>query len=128
VEVEPQRFPIDFFELSFLIEACIPPRPIARSMFWHDVINIHYHNLTVNERVRLFEWINREYGMEEGVKDENEDCLVFNARFDPDNQYLIHTNFGEKELKTEAFKWQGKYHTTISTSINEEYITKIEKI
>jgi hypothetical protein len=128
VEVEPQRFPIDFFEFSFLVEACIPPRPIARSMYWHDVINTHYHTLTVNERVRLFEWINREYGMEEGIKNGNEDCLVFNARFDPSNQYLIHTNFGGENKITEAFKWQGKYHTAINTSINEEYITKIEKI
>ena len=27
-------FEIDFFELAILAEACIPPRPIARAMFW----------------------------------------------------------------------------------------------
>ena len=53
------RFNIDFFEFSFLVEACIPPRPIARAMFWDDVINKYYHVLTDNERQRLFEWINR---------------------------------------------------------------------
>lgn len=128
IEVKPQRFEIDFFEFSFLVETCIPPRPIARTMFWHDVINKHYHTLTKDERDRLFEWINRCYSMEDGVKNSNEDCLIFNARFNPDNQYLIHTNFNGEEKTTEAFSWQGRYHTTITSSIVEDYITKVEKI
>ena len=40
------KFNIDFFELCFLAEACIPPRPIARAMFWDTLINEHYYNLT----------------------------------------------------------------------------------
>lgn len=128
VEIEAPRFPIDFFLFSFLVEACIPPRPIARAMFWQDVIDTHYHTLTENERVRLFEWTNRCYGMEEGIKNGNEDCLVFNARFDPNNQYKIHTTFGGENKITEAFSWQGRYHTSINTSINEDYITKVEKL
>ena len=83
------RFNIDFFEFSFLVEACIPPRPIARAMFWDDVINKHYNVLTENERERLFEWVNRCYGMEHGLENKNEDCLLFNARFDKENQYKI---------------------------------------
>lgn len=128
VEVETPRFHIDFFEFSFLVEACVPPRPIARSMFWHDVINKHYHTLSWNERNRLFEWINRHHGMQSGIAESNEDCLVFNARFDPSNQYVIYTNFGGENKITEAFSWQGEYHTAINTSIQEKYITKIEKI
>ena len=128
VEIESPRFPIDFFEFSFLVEACIPPRPIARSMFWHDVINKHYHTLTKNERERLFEWVNRNHSMQSGIEESNEDCLIFNARFDPANQYNVHTNFGGENKTTEAFSWQGKYHTAINTFINEDYITKIEKL
>lgn len=128
VEIEAPRFPIDFFEFSFLVEACVPPRPIARSMFWQDVINKHYYTLTKEEKAILFEWINRNCAMRDGVEKGNEDCLVFNARFDPTNQYNVHTNFSGENKTTDAFSWQGKYHTAINTFIQDNYITKIEKI
>ena len=128
VEVEPQRFgDIDFFEFSFLVEACIPPRPIARAMFWQDVIDKYYHRLSQNERDRLFDWINRCDSFNYNL-DSNEDCQLFNARFDKNNQFLIHTFFDGEEKIIEAFKFRNKYHTSITTSINEEYITKIEKL
>lgn len=128
VEVEPQRFgDIDFFEFSFLVEACIPPRPIARTMFWQDVINKYYHRLSQNERDRLFDWINRCDSFNYNL-DSNEDCQLFNARFNKNNQFLIHTFFDGEEKIIEAFKFRNKYRTSITTSINEEYITKIEKL
>lgn len=121
------RFNIDFFEFSFLVEACIPPRPIARAMFWDDVINKHYNTLTDNERERLFEWINRNACMQDGIEQGNEDCLIFNARFDPDNQYKVHTNYNEKLEVYDAFKWNDMYYTRKNTSIDDKYITKVEK-
>ena len=128
VEVEPQRFgDIDFFEFSFLVEACIPPRPIARAMFWQDVIDKYYHRLSQNERDHLFDWINRCDSFNYNL-DSNEDCQLFNARFDKNNQFIVHTLFNGEEKITEAFKFRNRYHTSITTSINEEYITKIEKL
>lgn len=121
------RFNIDFFEFSFLVEACIPRRPIARSMFWDDVINKHYHVLTENERQKLFKWINRcdnfTYNLEK-----NEDCQLFNARFDKENQYTIKTLYDGKEQITTAFKWQGKYHISKTQSVNEDYILEITRV
>ncbi len=126
-DVNISRFNIDFFEFSFLVEACIPPRPIARSMFWDDVINKHYHTLTQNERERLFEWINRCYGMEHGIEIKNEDCLLFNARFDPNNQYEVFTDYEGKKEKYECFKWNNRYHISKNTSIEDKFITEIVK-
>lgn len=129
VEVEPQRFgDIDFIEFAFLVEACSGRQPIARSMFFQRVIDKYYYLLTQDERDHLFEWINRSYSFESGLETKDENCLLFNARFDRNNQFLVHTFFGEKENKTEAFLLDGKYHTSKSTSINEEYITKVEKL
>ena len=124
----PNRFNIDFFEFSFLVEACIPPRPIARAMFWDDVINKHYHDLTKNERERLFEWINRCYGMEHGIEIKNEDCLLFNARFDPENQYEVTSEYKGKTDTHKCFLWQEKYHISKNTSIEAKYITGTTKI
>lgn len=128
IEVKPQRFNIDFFEFSFLVENCIPPRPIARAMFWQNVINKYYHELTQNERDKLFSWINRCSAMEHGLENNNEDCLLFNARFDKDNQYIVTTLFEDKEFVVNCFLWQNKYHISITQSVIEDYITKIEKI
>jgi hypothetical protein len=120
------RFNIDFFEFSFLVEACIPPRPIARAMFWDDVINKHYNTLTDNERGRLFEWINRNPCMQDGIEEGNEDCLLFNARFNPDNQYKVHTNYNDKLEVYDAFKLNDRYYIKKNTSIEDKYITKVE--
>ena len=129
VEVESQRFgDIDFFEFAFLVEACSGRQPIARSMFFQRVIDKYYYVLTQNERDRLFEWINRSYSFESGLETKDESCLLFNNRFDKNNQFLVHTFFGGKEGKTEAFLFEGKYHTSKNTTINEDYITKVEKL
>ena len=121
------RFNIDFFEFSFLVEACIPPRPIARAMFWDDVINKHYNTLTDNERARLFEWVNRNPCMQDGIEELNEDCLLFNARFDPNNQYQVHTNYNKKLEIYDAFKWNDRYYIKKDTSIEDKFIKKVKK-
>jgi len=121
--MKKNRFNIDFFEFSFLVEACIPPLPIARTVFWYDVIDKYYHVLTKNERARLFEWINRNGQFEASLKKE-EDSRVFYARYDPNNQYLV-TAKGEE---IECFLFKERYYTKRNTWIAEEYIEKVEKI
>ena len=120
-------FNIDFWELCFLAEACIPPRPIARTMFWQNLTNLYYHNMTENERARLFEFMNRNSKYEESLKTQ-EDTQIFHARFDPDNQYRVTTNFQDKEEVYEAFLRNGKYYTSSNFWISGDYIIKVEKI
>lgn len=121
------RFDIDFIEFAFLCAATIPPSPIARAMFWHKVIDQYYNILTKHERERLFEWIGKELSFENGLKNKNEDCELFYARYNPDNQYLIKTLFKGKEGESECFKYKDCYHTSRITSINEDFITEIKK-
>ena len=122
------RFDIDFFEFSFLVEACIPPRPIARSMFWDRVINVYYHRLTKDERSRLYEWINKNWSFQRGLEEKNEACLLFNARYNPENQYLVETEFEGKVETHECFLYNDRYYTKIDTSIQEKYITLVSKM
>lgn len=118
------RFAIDFFEFSFLVEACIPPRPIARTCFWYDLIDKYYHVLTPNERARLHEWINRN----PAFSLENADCHLFNARFDPKNQYRVKTLFNGKEGVDDAFMWSNEFYLSSNRSIAREYITEVTPI
>jgi hypothetical protein len=116
------RFGIDFFEFAFLVEACIPPRPIARSMFWQEVIDKYYHVLTENERVRLFEWITTNSFFD--LK--NEDCRLFYARFNPANQYELEIEFEGKRETIKCFKWNDRFHRDKQTSIVEKYIVNVK--
>lgn len=117
-------FQIDFFELCFLAEACIPPRPIARSMFWDSLINVHYHKMTPNERKRIFEWVLKN----DFFKWDNEDCKLFAARFDPANQFKATTKCKGKIEVHDCFKWEGKMHIDKNTSVQEDYIIKSHPI
>ena len=118
------KFSIDFFELSFLAEACIPPRPIARAMFWDKLIDEHYHQMLPSERNRLFSWITTNSSFSK----ENEDCRLFYARFNPNNQYKVTCFHNGKAGEVDCFRFNEKYCTAKNRYINEEYITKVEKI
>ena len=119
-------FTIDFFELAFLAEACIPPRPIARTMFWQNLTNIYWSQMTEGERIHLFEWLQKNWQYEESLSKE-EDTQIFHARFNPENQYIVKTNYNDKEETHRAFKMGERYYTLSSSWIAEEYIVEVEK-
>ena len=117
-------FNIDFFELSFLAEACIPPVPIARTCFWKNLTNTYYKNMSQTERNNLFEWIVRSPRFDV----ENSDCKLFYDRFNPDNQYLITTNVNSELSDIETFLYRNEYHVKENQYIQSEFIEKVEKI
>lgn len=118
------NFKIDFFELCFLAEACIPPRPIARSMFWHRMIDVYYDQLSEDERERAFGWITKNPSFDLN----NEDCKWFYDRYDPDNQYMVTSNFEGNINEHRTFLHDGRYYTDMRKSINEDYITSVKKV
>jgi HSP90 family molecular chaperone len=115
-------FTIDYFELAFLAEACIPPRPIARSVFWDSLINKHYNSMSNHERNHLFVWLKKSI---DGRR--NEEIDLFYARFDPQNQFKVFCDYKGKQEVKDCFYYKNHYHTDKNTSIVEEYITKIEQ-
>lgn len=115
-------FNINFFELSFLVEACIPPRPIARTMFFHKVIDTYYHQFSKEQRKALYEWIENSLDLSE------EDCVIFDCRYNPNNQYLVTSFYDGKEEQYETFKRNEIYYTSRQSYISPEYIIKVEKI
>jgi hypothetical protein len=118
-------FTIDFFEFSFLVEACIPKRPIARTIFFQNVINKYYYQMTKDEADKLFKWVQLNPSFNPS---EDEDSAAFYARYCPDNQYKITTMFDMDEECHFCFRMGEYFHTTITTSIVDKYITKIEKL
>ena len=99
-------FNIDFFELAFLAEACIPPRPIARASFWQDLTRKYWEQMSEAERAHLFEWLQKNPWYAESLQKE-EDTKIFHARFDPDNQYMVTTLHESKKQTLRAFKRPG---------------------
>jgi len=119
-------FQIDFFELAFLAEACIPPRPIARAMFWQSLTDKYWTQMTEGERNHLFEWLQKNYYYKESLE-QQEDTKIFHARFDPDNQYMVKTNYEGKEEERRTFKMGDRYYIDSKSFISEEYIISVEK-
>ena len=128
------NFQIDFHELSFLAEACIPPRPIARMFFWKQLTDKYWAEMSEGERAHLFEWIQRNPFYEDSLK-EQMDTKIFHARFNPDNQYMVKTNHNGVEEEHRAFKMSGdestgfsnRYYVGTTKFIAEEYIISVNK-
>jgi len=119
-------FTIDFIELAFLAEACIPPRPIARTMFWQSLTDKYWHQMSEGERIHLFEWLQKNWGYKDSLEKE-EDTQIFHSRFDPDNQYMVKTNYNGNETEHRVFKMGERYHIDNRTSLIDEYIVSVEK-
>ncbi len=119
-------FNIDFFELAFLAEACIPPRPIARAMFWQNLTNVYWKQMTEGERAHLFEWLNKNPWYPESLEKE-EDTKIFHSRFNPDNQYMVETKYKRKKEKHRAFKMGDRFYIGSTTFIDNEYIIEATK-
>ena len=119
-------FQIDFFELAFLAEACIPPRPIARAMFWQSLTDKYWAQFTEGERIHLFEWLQKSWVYEESLEKEA-DTQIFHARFNPDNQYMVKTNYEGKEEERRTFKMGDRYYIDSKSFVSEEYIMSVEK-
>lgn len=114
---------IDFFELCFLAEACIPPVPIARAYFWESLINSRYEAMTPAERKKMYDYMLRNPKFDIT----NSDCKLFAARYNPGNQFIISTKYKGKTGTTEAFLFEGKHHTNKTTHIHPEYIVSVTK-
>jgi hypothetical protein len=120
------KFEIDFFEFAFLVEACLPPVPIARMMFFQNVLTIYYEQMSVKERARLHGWIlkNPRFDLNEKYH------KAFDARYNPDNQYLV---IGIDDKKYNCFLVDDKYYSLYlpeskSAWIPKENIKSITKI
>lgn len=117
------KFTIDFFELAFLAESCIPPRPIARAHFWQNLTDRYWKEMTEGQRRHLFNWLSENWQYKSSLYKEM-DTKIFHARFDPENQYMIETSDGQR---IRAFLLGEKYHTQTNTYIDPEQIRGVEK-
>ena len=120
------NFTIDFFELAFLAEACIPPRPIARTMFWKNLTDRYWNEMTENERVRLFEWMNKNDAYHESLNTQH-DTQFFHARFDPNNQYEVIGIENGEEKRIRAFLFEDKFWVNSRTFVDPDKIISAEK-
>ena len=100
------KLELDLFELSFLTEACLPPRPIARTVFFQRVIHEIYHELNDKERANILEWMTR------SATDRCEDDELYQefvARYSPETQYVVTCEWKGETIEKEAFLFNGKY-------------------
>lgn len=117
-------FSIDFFELMFLAESVIPPRPIARSMCFDDFSERHYYKMKENQRLQFFEHVQKCHGFNL----ENEQCRHFFARFNPKNQYLVSCFHNGKAEAVVCYMFDEEYRTKKNRFVNREYIKSVVRV
>lgn len=119
-----KNFEIDFFELMFLSESVIPPRPIARSMCFDDFSEKHYHKMSDTQRKQFF----RHVIAQPNFSLNNEQCRHFYARFNPENQYIVTGFHNGRAEGHECYLFNDEYRTQKDRFINRDYVTKILRI
>ena len=116
------RFIIDFFELAFLTEVCLPPSTIARHCFFMNVIDIYYHQMAWEQRKHFYQWIGKKLNVEQ------EESQIFLARFNPDNQFNVNTYYDGVKGNVEAFLFKDIYWISSNKKVNKDYIESVEKL
>lgn len=82
--------------------------------------------MTEGERIHLFEWLQKNWQYEESLKTQ-QDTQIFHARFNPDNQYIVTTNYNGKEETHRAFRMGERYYITSSSWIDDKHIIVSQK-
>jgi hypothetical protein len=96
-------------------------------MFWQHLTDVYWEQMTEDQRDHLFDWLNRDDRYQKSLIAEGE-TKIFNARFDPDNQYMVHTTMNGMDNSIHTFKWNELYYVKRNTWISPEFITKVEKL
>ena len=116
-----ETFSITFTELLLLMGNSIPPK---NELTWNQTIDRHYRLMTTYQRNTMFEYISKIEEYQERLKEGNGSCLLFQERFDPQNQYELEMVSG---ITIDVFKRKDGYHVGIKTPIIPEMIKSVTK-
>ena len=121
--LDDQEFSINFNELCILAEVCMPPSPIARSMFWAKLIDEISLQLTESQKAELFKLITEKSYFNKN----NRDAQLFYARFNPQNQYVVSVEREGEYQQFRCFIFEDNYRISTTHDIITKYIFKVEK-
>lgn len=125
---------LDIHELWYLLDSALRGSHL-RSGIIERFTNEIYNKLDEHERMNLFE-----SAVRLGYAWDKDNChfepyfnccgkdTEFMKRYHPLNQYIVTTKYKGKVQNHRAFKMNGEYHITSTTTIDSEYITKVEQI
>lgn len=114
-------FNITLLELMFLADTMIPPQSISRSICFDSFSDVHYHNMTKDERIQFFNHVQKH----PSFNLENEQCRHFFSRFNPKNQYHVSCFHNGKADIHEAYMFNEEYITAKNKRINPDYIKSV---
>lgn len=93
---------------------------------WIKLVDKYWHAMSEETRKDTFEALVSHSDFLDMKK--HEEVKLFHARFNPDNQFTVNTNYKGTVNKMRAFKWKDRYYVGSRASINDEYIISVEKI
>lgn len=81
--------------------------------------------MSPEERVRLWEWINKNPGYQDQLAKKNEDVEIFEARFNPAYQYDVLVNYNGTDTTHECFWHNERFNIDSRKSVLEDYIFEV---
>ena len=121
-------FKINLTQLKVLANRCIPPVPIARAMFWENLIDVHYHLMSDTDRITFFlEMMDNKYFVQR-LEEDNEDAILFFNRYNPETQYEVTVDYKGKIERYYAFLHNDEYHVSSRSRIHKDYILKTKTL
>lgn len=119
-----QNFTIDFFELLFLAETCIPPVPIARTMFWRKLIDEHHDAMTERQRSDFLAAMMKNPRFDTG----KQDCRQLFCRYARQHQYRVKIDTGSTKGEFFTYFFNGLHYINREAWLPEKYIVSKEKL
>lgn len=123
------KIELNIFEMYYLLESCFRGSHL-RSGTIQRFVDEWYGLFTPQQRKDLRDWVLRDIynGDFKPIFSCCGEDETFMARYDPGNQYRVHTLYDGNEEIHDAFLKNGCYYTKSDRFIAEEYITSVEKI
>ena len=119
-------FKVSLHQLFFLAESCVPPSGETKMIFWRSLVDTYWFEMTEKERSIFFNLMRGSKKYQESL--DNEETQIFDARFDPENQFFVFSKLGG-EIKTNVtFKRLDHFYANRETLIFNEHIVSIQKI
>ncbi len=114
---------IDIYELMKLLDSSYHSSTILSATIMDKFIGEWYECLDDNERERIF------YYAKNTLQDSGEEIFNrFLARYDPDNQYRVTCQDGDKKEARDMYLYEDRYWDGTRTFAPEELIINVEKL
>jgi hypothetical protein len=121
-----EDFKISLHQLFLLSESCIPPAGEYKMAFWRSLVDSYWFEMSESQRAIFFNLMRDSEKYQDSLT--HEETQIFDARFDPENQYLVYSKLAGNIKTNVVFKRNGHFYANRETILFDEHIVSVMKL